>query len=216
MQTPGNDPQTTAAQRLLAAMHATCSHDLPNQILALQSLVHLMEIDDALPAGAEGHEYFRRLKAVTEKKAGLTDFLKALARLARYAPQPREIVLRELFRELEVEMRSGLGKGPTWDLSRLSGQVRVDRNLVYPSLGAVLRALAPEGSKTVAVASSKGTRMIAEIVIGGSHLRMATLEQNCEFLLARERLFAASIDLKVVALTGDEAKIVLEFRGASY
>lgn len=210
----GKAPLKSSAERLVAAMHATCSHDLPNQILALQSLINLMEMDAVIPAGAAGHEYLTRLKAVAEKTAGMSDFLKAMLRLARYTPQPRTLAVLELFRELIAEAKSAFDMPLAWDVRGLSGNVWADRSLVYPSLGDLLRALTAGGAKDVAVASAPSFRRMV-VVIGVSGLGMpatiSILEQRCDFLLARERLHVAGVNLKIGPTGDGRASVVLDF-----
>ena len=127
-QTNVDVPHKTAAERLVAAMHQACSHDLPNQVLSLQSLINLMDMDEVIPLGAAGHEYLTRLKAVAEKTAGMTDFLKAMVRLARTVPQPRALAVLELFRELMAEAKSAFDVPLVWDMRGLSGNVRARRS----------------------------------------------------------------------------------------
>jgi len=210
----GNVPSKTSAERLVAAMHATCSHDLPNQILALQSLINLMDMDEVIPAGAAGHEYLTRLKAVAEKTAGMSDFLKAIVRLARYVPQPRAIAMPELFRELIAEAKSAFDVPLAWDVRGLSGNVWADRDLVHSSLLDLMRTLTAVGAREVAVASSSSFRRIVVLIgVNGPGLRTSAsiLEQRNDFLLARERLHVAGVNLKLGATGVDRASMQLDF-----
>jgi hypothetical protein len=214
----GDRSREASAERLLAAIHATCSHDLPNQILALRSLIHLMDMDEVIPPGAPGREYLERLGAVAEKTAGLTDFLKAIARLARVVPQPRRVALLDLFREAIAESRSALEADLAWDIGPLAGAVFADRDLVHAGLGELLRSLAALGAKTVTVLSS-GTgcaagRVAVDIKVGGAGLRVAAeaLEQRPDFLLARERLRIADVGLTTCPVIAQaEATVALDF-----
>ncbi len=212
------DIPITSAERLLAAMHPTCSHDLPNQILSLQSLIHLMEMDEVEQLGPAGREYVQRLKAVAEKAAGMSDFLKAIVRLVRYVPQPREIALADLFRQLKAEARSVLQSPLTWEVRLLAGGVWADYDLVSSALSELLRALAdgvaPTIAKTVSIASSvRSLRTIVDIAVRGPgvHTRLTMLPQRADYLLARERLHAAGVDLRLGPARVDEASVALEF-----
>jgi hypothetical protein len=210
----GNAPPKSSAERLVAAMHAVCSHDLPNQILSLQSLINLMDMDAVIPPGAAGHEYLTRLKAVTEKTAGMSDFLKAMVRLAHYRPQPCVLAVLELFRELIAETKSARDVPLAWDVRGLSGNVWADRDLVYSSLSDLLRALTAGGAKDIAVASSPSfQRRIVVIGAGGPGLptTMAMLEQRYDFLLARERLHVAGVNLKFGPTGVGRASVILDF-----
>jgi len=210
----GNAPPESSAERLIAAMHAVCSHDLPNQILSLQSLINLMDMDAVIPAGAAGHEYLTRLKAVTEKTAAMSDFLKAMVRLVRHTPQPCALTVHELFRELVAEAKSALDVPLAWDVRGLSGNVWADRDLVYSSLGDLLRALTAGGAKDIAVASSQSFRRTVVIIgVSGPGLptTMSMLGQRYDFLLARERLHVAGVDLKLGPTGIGRASVVLDF-----
>src|SRR6266542_6419629 len=53
-----NSTNAARASRLLEALHPVCSHDLPNQIVALQSLLQLFSWDEADHLTPQGREYF--------------------------------------------------------------------------------------------------------------------------------------------------------------
>ena len=54
----------TQAERLLKEMHAVCSHDLPNQMVALQGLLQLLSQEESANLGNEG----RRIPAAIAKR----------------------------------------------------------------------------------------------------------------------------------------------------
>jgi hypothetical protein len=210
----GNAPPKSSAERLVAAMHAVCSHDLPNQILSLQSLINLIDMDAVIPAGAAGHEYLTRLKKVTEKTVAMSDFLKAMVRLASHTPQPCALTVHELFRELVAEAKSALDVPLAWDVRKLSGNVWADRDLVYSSLGDLLRALTAGGAKDIAVTSLPSFgRTVVVIGVSGPGLPTTTsmLEQRYDFLLARERLHVAGVNLKFGPTGVGRASVILDF-----
>ena len=212
------DLSKTTAERLLAAMHPTCSHDLPNQILSLQSLVNLIEMDEVDHLGAAGQEYMRRLKAVADKTAVMSDFLKAMVRLIRYEPRPRSIAIADVIRELKAEARNAFETPPHWDDGILAGAMWADYDLVYPSLVDLLRCMTqtiePTVEKSVSIASTSRSRLSnVELVVRGRGLQKLTtmLPERGDFLLAQERLYAAGVELKFGPPRVDEASVVMEF-----
>src|SRR6266542_384953 len=50
------------AERLLRSMHKVFSHDLPNQMVVLQSLLQLLRQEEAQNLTDDGREYVRRLQ----------------------------------------------------------------------------------------------------------------------------------------------------------
>lgn len=206
-----------AAARLLASIHPTCSHDLPNQILSLQSLINLIEMDEAERLDSSGREYLRRLRTVADKIDGLTTFLKEMVRLPRQTPRTREIVLTELFRELQAEARSVLKTPIRWDIRLTGVTIRADHDLIYPSIGDLLRTMVEGDAQTprpVKVTSSfTSRRAIVEIAVGGIGMDRlsATMEQRTEVILARERLRHAGVGLSFGRSRPDEASIVFDF-----
>lgn len=209
---------TTLAERLLDALHQTNSHDLPNQVLSLQSLINLLDMDEAARLDAAGREYLRRLRAVADKIEGQVRFLKAISGLARYAPKMSAIDLPDLFRELQAEARSVVETPLTWSARFAVHTVRGDHDLLYPSLGDLLKAMVeggtPRTAKTVHVASSVAAeRTVVEMSVSGLGLekRAAIVGQRCEVQLARERLRLLGIDLHVGAARTDGLSVTLTF-----
>ncbi len=99
---------TDRADRLLGKMHRVLSHDLPNQIVALQSLLQLMEMDDAHRLGQEGRAYVGRLHRVARRAAGMVRFLKEMERLNEYERRVEEMPVASLLREIKAELHQQL------------------------------------------------------------------------------------------------------------
>jgi signal transduction histidine kinase len=93
------------AERVLACFQRALSHDLPNQLVALQGLLLLLELEEGGRLGAEGRDYLRRLAAVTGRVQDLVATLRAIGRAAA-APGPvEEVTLAELAREAAAEVK---------------------------------------------------------------------------------------------------------------
>ncbi len=98
-----NDAQGQA-DRLLVKMHQVLSHDLPNQIVALQSLLQLLELEEANRLGDEGRECLRRLHRVARKAAGQVRFLREMGRLRTQGQRVVPVTLATLVREIGLEV----------------------------------------------------------------------------------------------------------------
>ncbi len=114
-------------------MHPVCSHDLPNQIVALQSLLQLFEWDEAARLSSEGREHFAHLQSIAGKTRSFVQYLKTLVRLHRHAFQPQAVTVEALLAAVISEAEklfpqttwscesSGDGE-PVWADDRLAQQ----------------------------------------------------------------------------------------------
>ena len=71
----------TVSDHLLRAMHKVFSHDLPNQMVVLQSLLHLLDQEESARLSDKGREYVRRLLNATKRggeRFAANDFNKAI------------------------------------------------------------------------------------------------------------------------------------------
>jgi len=93
------------SERLLQAMQKTISHDLPNQIIVLQSLLQLLREEESDALGDEGREYVRRLIHATRRAGELARFLKELCRIQTLACKAESVSLAALSQELQGELQ---------------------------------------------------------------------------------------------------------------
>lgn len=121
-------------------MRPVCSHDLPNQAVALQSLLQLFAWDEAAQLSPQGREYFERLQSIANKTLALTQYLKELARLQRYQPRDERLTFASVVDDLRAEVqRAEPDCRWTWQCRwRLDG-FRADRRLVQQALVQLLR-----------------------------------------------------------------------------
>ena len=84
-------------------MRPVCSHDLPNQAVALQSLLQLFAWDEAAQLSPQGREYFERLQSIANKTFALSQHLKELARLARYEPRSERLTFAVVADDVRAE-----------------------------------------------------------------------------------------------------------------
>ncbi|MCI0683981.1 MAG: hypothetical protein L0Y71_17880 [Gemmataceae bacterium] len=123
------------ALRLLEAMRPVCSHDLPNQAVALQSLLQLFAWDESAQWSPQGREYFDRLQSIAGKTMALSQYLKELARLARYEPRHERLTFADIVEDVRVEIQQG---DPdcrrSWHCAWRADEFRGDRRLVQQGL----------------------------------------------------------------------------------
>jgi hypothetical protein len=100
----GPEPGPNRADQLLEAMHQTCSHDLPNQLIIVQSFINLLEMEEKPGLTDAAQEYLTRLAGATRRAGIMVQFLKEMARVNRLQEPVETILLAQLGRELRAEM----------------------------------------------------------------------------------------------------------------
>jgi len=102
-----NEVETSArrADRLLRDMHKVFSHDLPNQMIALQSLLQFLSQEESSRLSDEGKEYVRRLQNAARRASEMVRFLKEMSRLRTFTCRTESIPLATLARELQGELQ---------------------------------------------------------------------------------------------------------------
>jgi len=99
-------PRPARAERLLMGMYKVFSHDLPNQLVVIQSLVSLLELEEKDRLSAEAQEYLTRLTGATRRAGAMVQFLKQMARLNSSQEAAEKIGLVNLGRELQTELKT--------------------------------------------------------------------------------------------------------------
>src|SRR5689334_11074635 len=89
------DGQPTDAERRLTSMHKVCNHDLPNQLVVLQSLLKLMELEEAEHLSEQGREFVRRMQNASQHASSMVRFLKEMSGLGMRAARLEPIALAE-------------------------------------------------------------------------------------------------------------------------
>ena len=112
---------TDRADRLLGKMDRVLSHDLPNQIVAVQSLVQLLEMDKMSRLGPEGRECISRLHRVARRAHGMVRFLKELSRLHAPPRRVEEVAPATVIRELRAELHQQVPGTVEWS-TRTAGR----------------------------------------------------------------------------------------------
>lgn len=91
--------------RLLAVLQKGLGHELPNRLLAIQGLAHLLDLEEGQRLGPDGKEYLQRLTAATQRTHALVKALTDLTRAARATELPERICLPEALREAAAEVK---------------------------------------------------------------------------------------------------------------
>ncbi len=198
--TPGSpEPDETRAARLLHGMQKVFSHDLPNQMVVLQSLLQLLQMEELDRLSPDGREYVERLGSAARKAGGMVRFLKEMGRLYSYQPQFEEVSLGALARELRAELNQlypGRALEYAWDWKVPS--VRADYR---PFLQAVLELLQlrveAAGSVVCQIQGCARERapwveLDFQVVPAAGR---ANLDQRLEVVLAREWLASGGAEL---------------------
>src|SRR5262249_49346487 len=122
-------------------MHPVCSHDLPNQAVALQSLLQLFAWDEAAKLSPQGREYFERLQSVARKTLAFTQFLKEADRIQKYSIHAESVSMAQLADDVRVDAQRLFPETTwTWRTAWQVEQVRGDHRLMQHGLVHLLRA----------------------------------------------------------------------------
>ncbi|MCS7045496.1 MAG: hypothetical protein NZO58_03975 [Gemmataceae bacterium] len=130
------------AERLLAAIHPVCSHDLPNVVVALQGLLQLFEWDEASQLSGQGREHLTRLQSLAAKTTAMCHHLKELVRLQRREVVPTSVRFADLLDEVRAELRRAmpdlsLAWNCRWDVGEIVG----DRQLLQAGVVGIVRSV---------------------------------------------------------------------------
>src|SRR5262245_18876076 len=95
------------AGRALWHLRKALSHDVSNQLVAVQGLLQLLQMDEADRLSADGQDYVRRAATAAQRAKGSLETLKALARLGGEKLPPCEVIsLDGLVRELTADVKA--------------------------------------------------------------------------------------------------------------
>jgi light-regulated signal transduction histidine kinase (bacteriophytochrome) len=209
------------ADRLLKQMHQVCSHDLPNQLVVLQSLLELLSLEESADLGDEGREYVRRLQNATRHASGMVRFLKEMASLKTRVARMEPIALSQLGRELQGGLRHLYPERRfvfewDWRVPTFVGDARLYVQAIL-ELFAGLSHFGAEQCRLSASAQDRADRIelafhIKEILgpdAAAAPFRPRALHEHLEIILAREWLAICRAGLEVLSADGAEARFLL-------
>ena len=203
------------SDQLLRAMHKVFSHDLPNQMVVLQTLLQLLDQEESARLSDKGREYVGRLLHVTKRSNDMVRFLKEMSQLNARAIRSETITLNALARELQGELRRlhparQFEFAWQWMVPAIVGDPRL---LVQAVLELFAGFLHPEGETCRVSASSEQCGEAIELAFHVEETAPTalppanpqTLDQRMEIVLAREWLALSSAG---VELTQPQAGVV--------
>jgi light-regulated signal transduction histidine kinase (bacteriophytochrome) len=207
------------SDRLLHGLHKVCSHDLPNQLVALQSLLQMLQHEEADRLSTDGQEYLRRLQNVAQRTNAIARFLKEMEKLHRYVSKPEEISLSLLGREIQAALKQQFPHNEflfDWQWS-IPAIVADYRTFIAALAEVLICAVGPQTQPCRLRASSqeRGNQVAVHFVMettaaltdNGPHFSargaVVPLDQRLEIILAREWLAvsASSLELTVQGAT---------------
>ena len=186
------------SDRLLQGMHKVFSHDLPNQMVVLQSLLQLLGEEEAAALSDDGREYVRRLQSATKLASAQVRFLKEMGRLNAFTGKSEAISLGALARELQGELQSRhvdkrFAFDWRWSVPTIVGNPRAFSQALLELIGAFLcpqikackvSASSGPSANAIELAFRLETAPPAVLLIGNPQM----LDQRMEIILAREWL----------------------------
>jgi signal transduction histidine kinase len=190
------DDRTAALPRLLGHLRRVLSHDLANELVAVQGLLQLLQLDEGPRLGADGQEYLGRAATAARRAQATVQTLKELARLGCEAV-PRETVrLDELAREVGAELRQLYPAcALEWRLGSRAVRASVPRRLLQQGLFRLLATLlAAEGGRVRLGIHSRRTAAGVELAVATAAPVPAP---DClDWILAQELLAACGGTLR--------------------
>src|SRR5262245_3057380 len=192
--------QSERAERLLFCVRKACSHDLSNQMVALQGMLHLLQQEEQDRLSDQGREYMQRAMAAARRAVDMVQTLKELTRWAASAEKTDQVDLADVVRTAQMEINELFpDRDIAYDLELAAAIVSAGRR-------SLLRILVELGRLAVSVARAGETRLAIRSSArpGEIELRLALvpsamaprpasgsfagLEARFEFLVARELL----------------------------
>jgi light-regulated signal transduction histidine kinase (bacteriophytochrome) len=213
------DGPSDQASRLLRSMQKVCRHDLPNQLVVLQSLLKLLSMEESERLSEDGREFVRRLQSATRYASSLARFLKEMASLNGRSACLEPIALGELGRELQGGVQHlhpnwRFTFAWDWQVPTIIGDVRL---YVQAILELVAGLLHPGAGACRLTGTSQEHADILELAFyleaqpdpdcTGADLaagRPRVVEERFEIVLAREWLALCGAGVEV--LTADAAE----------
>lgn len=194
------------SDRLLRGMHKVFSHDLPNQMVALQSLLQLLNADEAAHLTNDGHEYVRRLQNATQRACEQVRFLKEMGRINSLAVKTEPIALGVLAQELQgilQQRHAGVEFAFAWQWHVPS--ITADPRTMMLALAELLGALMHLETRRCRISGESA-------VVGAQTELTITLEEPCAIAAAKERWNAAALDQRLELVLAREWLAVSDAR----
>jgi hypothetical protein len=153
-------------------MHKVYSHDLPNQIVALQSLLQMLQLEETDRLSKDGREYVERLQKVSQRTSQMVRFLKEMGRLHAYIAKPEVLSLNMLARELQASVRQQFPQlEAAYDWQWNVAAIDADYRTFSQALSELLSCLLPSDCKACrvrALAQIAGNQIAVDFFLAAS------------------------------------------------
>jgi light-regulated signal transduction histidine kinase (bacteriophytochrome) len=172
--------QLARAERVLASFQQVLNHDLPNQMVAIQGLLQVLELEEGSRLSAEGQDYVRRLAAVTRRVQDMLATLKAILKAGAEPGPAEEVALADLAREVAAEIKQLCpGRTVTYHVRLAALTVKARRGPLHRALVELIRAvlLEKDGAECHVRVESRPVAAGVELVIGRWQEQAAELAQ---------------------------------------
>jgi signal transduction histidine kinase len=143
-------------ERRLEIIRKSISHDLPNQLVAIQGLTQLLSLEESSRFSPDGQEYLRRVGGACTRALEIMHLLKAILKVGTQ-PEPREAVtLKEVAGTLAAEIKQ-LSPGTVieYHFSIDAQEVHASRGCLQQALGGLLRLAATLGGASLVLGSRR-------------------------------------------------------------
>jgi signal transduction histidine kinase len=140
------------AERILTCFQKSLGHDLPNQLVALQGVLQVLELEEGSRLSAEGRDYLKRLGDISRRLRETITTLRAIGRAAAETGPAEEVSLTELAREAAAEVKQLLpGRAITYHLRFQGTAVKTYRRPLQRAVVELVRALTQDAAEPVHV-----------------------------------------------------------------
>ena len=203
------------SDRILGCMHRVVSHDLPNQLVAIQGLLQLFLLEEADRLSTDGREYLGRLQSAAGRAGELVRFLKELGRVNSHALKVETFALADLLGEVQGLLRQRrtswvITCPEVWFVPTIAGDLQVYVQALHelftglPNRG--------EGHASVQSARADGSVELTFSLAPETATRAdpATLERSLELVLAREWLARCGAHLILTTPVNHALSIVVQ------
>jgi light-regulated signal transduction histidine kinase (bacteriophytochrome) len=207
------------ADQLLRVVQKVLSHDLPNQMVILQSLLQLLNEEESARLSGDGREYVRRLLNATKRASEMVRFLKEMGRVSAFTSKSETISLSALVRELQGELqRLHPAKQFEFDWQWKTPAIRGDARVFLQAILELFAGFLYPQSMSCRVSARSETLVDAVELTFALEERPTstqprgnpqTLDQRMEIILAREWLALCGTSVEVTLLTSGGARFVL-------
>jgi light-regulated signal transduction histidine kinase (bacteriophytochrome) len=185
------EPTVEAADqsaRLLGHLRRVLSHDLGNQLVAVQGLLQVLQLEEEARLSADSQDYLNRATAACRRAQTMIQALKELAHIGSEKAPREALRLDELAREIVAEVKA---LRPAcvlkWRLGADALHVAVRRRELSAGLRRLACSLAPEAATSIRIEiHSRRTAAGVELSVGTAAATPAS--NQLDWILAQELL----------------------------